>query len=590
MVISLKELLSQTLLAMSAKAVFDNLFAVFMMLGGLAVFMYGMKLLGENLENLAGTSIKKLLGKATSNRFAGIGVGAGVTAIIQSSSATTVMLVGFVNVGLMTLTQAAAVIMGANIGTTITVQLVSLKAFNVLAVVCLVAGIGLFMQMFGRSGKIRLLGVIFISLGMIFIGLEFMSDSMQVFQNNETFMRLFQTLDNPFLLLLVGMVFTALIQSSLAATTILAGFVAVGGAGMGMSLDGALFAILGINIGTCITAVLSAIGANTNAKRTACMHVLFNVVGALVMFVILLFIHDQSWFIKGISLGAVGADGIADPLRQLANFHTLFNVFTTLILIPFLPLLVKLCVLIIPAGKKEREKNKRLQFLDERLLETPAVAISELVNEIDAMAKLAKENLDLSVNALYNGDNSVLDEVKSREEELNYLTKATTEYMIKISAQDISYDDEVFIGSLFHVVSDIERVGDYADNVVNYIKKMERQHVIFTEDALSEIKEMYDTVSRHFELSLKVFVAKDLSGLAEVARVEESIDDLKLKMADNHILRLNNGSCTAEAGAIYLSLASNFERIADHMTNIAFSIRKYTKVKGVVRKQPPAVG
>ena len=193
-----------------------------------------------------------------------------------------------------------------------------------LAVVCLVAGIGLFMQMFGRSGKIRLLGVIFISLGMIFIGLEFMSDSMQVFQNNETFMRLFQTLDNPFLLLLVGMVFTALIQSSLAATTILAGFVAVGGAGMGMSLDGALFAILGINIGTCITAVLSAIGANTNAKRTACMHVLFNVVGALVMFVILLFIHDQSWFIKGISLGAVGADGIADPLRQLANFHTLF--------------------------------------------------------------------------------------------------------------------------------------------------------------------------------------------------------------------------------------------------------------------------
>ena len=587
--ISLQSMLPATLLAATAGGVLESVYAVFMMLGGLAVFMYGMKLLGENLENLAGDKIKKLLGKATSNRFAGIGVGAGVTAIIQSSSATTVMLVGFVNVGLMTLTQAAAVIMGANIGTTITVQIVSLKAFNVTAFVCLIAGAGLFMQLFGKSGKIKLLGVIFISLGMIFIGLEFMSDSMQVFRTNEGFMHLFQTIDNPFLLFLVGLVFTAIIQSSLAATTILGEFVMVGGTAMGMSLEGALFAILGINIGTCITAVLSAIGANTNAKRTACIHVLFNVIGAVVMFVLLLFLRHQDWFMQAISLGAVSPDGSTDTLRQLANFHTIFNVFTTVILIPFLPLLVKLSTIIIPESKKDREKRKRLQFLDERLLETPAVAISELVHEIESMAKLAKENLDLSVGALHHGDKTVLDEVKAREEELNFLTKATTEYMIKIAALDIAYEDEVFIGSMFHVVSDIERVGDYADNVVNYIKKMERQNVEFTEDAFAEIKEMYDTVSEHFDLALRVFVEKDLEGLSEVARIEENIDELKLKMADNHILRLNNGSCSAEAGAIYLSLASNFERIADHMTNIAFSIRKYTKAKGVVKKQSQAV-
>lgn len=346
------------LLAFSAEGFCAGASAVCLTLGGLAVFLYGMTVLSESLRALAGSRMKKLLAKATAGPVAGICAGAGVTALLQSSSATTVMLVGFADAGLLTAAQAASVVMGANIGTTITLQLVSLRAFSVLAAVCLAAGAGLLLRLLGRTERARLAGTALVALGMIFIGLEFMSDSMRTFRDSRTFRLLFRTLDSPVLLLLTGLLFTAVIQSSLAATTVLAGFVAAGEAGAGMSLGGALFAVLGINIGTCVTAVLSAVGAGTEAKRTACMHVLFNTLGALFMFFFLLAAGKSGWFLDMLSLGAMRADGAADPLRQLANFHTLFNVVTTLLLLPFLRALTGLCRRIVPEKEARGTGNR----------------------------------------------------------------------------------------------------------------------------------------------------------------------------------------------------------------------------------------
>lgn len=548
------------------------IYSIFNLLGGLAVFMFGMKLMGDNLERVAGKNMKSLLSKVSNNRLSGVGIGVGVTSIIQSSSATTVMLVGFVNIGLMSLTQAAAVIMGANIGTTVTLQLTSLKnVFDVTAIAGFLAAIGLFVNMFATRNSLKRIGVILIGLGMIFIGLEFMSISMKVFRTPLS--QFFSIIDNPILLILFGMAFTAIIQSSSASTVIVAGFAASGAIG----LESALFAVLGMNIGTCVTALLSSIGTNINARRTAVIHLLFNVCGSIIVAVLFYIIDFNAIYSFLITISGT------DVMRQIANFHTIFNILTTLLLLPFIEILVKLSKMLVKGTDKISEAF-HLYYLDERVLKTPPIAVSQMKKELSNMVGLAKKNLDIAINSLINVSLDKDSEIKKREEEINYLNKAITGFLVKISALDISYEDEKIIGSYFNVVTDIERIGDHADNIQQFTRKMYDEHIIFSDEAKSELRNYAKILDNLYVNTMLVFNERKLSCMAEVNKYEEDADNAKIEMSKAHIRRLNNGNCTAESGAIYLSLATNFERVADHLTNVAESVLTYTKESEIRKK------
>ena len=543
----------------------DIVYSIFNLLGGLAIFMFGMKLMSDNLEGVAGKNMKTLLSKVSNNKLSGVGIGIGVTSIIQSSSATTVMLVGFVNVGLMSLYQAAAVIMGANIGTTVTLQITSLKnIFNVTAIAGFMAAIGLFMYMFTKKNTLKRTGAILIGFGMLFIGLHYMSLSMKEFR--EPLSYFFATIDNPLLLIAFGMIFTGIIQSSSASTVIVAGLAASEAIG----LESALYAVLGMNIGTCVTALLSSIGTNINARRTAFIHLLFNVLGSVIIIIIFYLIDFNVIYSFLLTISG------EDIMRQIANFHTVFNILTTLLLLPFVNLMVKLSIMLVK-GQDKKEEAFHLYYFDERVLATPPIAVSQIKKEITNMVTLAKKNLDMAIDSLIklNIDND--NEIIKREEEINYLNKVITKYLVKISALDISYNDEKIIGSFFNVVTDIERIGDHADNIQKFARKMYKENIIFSEDAIDELKNFANILNNLYDNTMKVFDNKEIKLMAFVNKYEEEADYAKKQMSTSHIQRLNNGSCSAESGAIYLSLATNFERIADHLTNIAESILTYTK-------------
>lgn len=552
-------------------------------LGGITLFMYAMKLLGEGLESLAGSKIKSWLGKATSNSLMGVAVGTGVTALVHSSTAISVMMVGFVNVGLMTLRQAASVIMGANIGTTITLQIISMQDyFNISAIMSLGAAIGLCLMLFSKKSKIKQIGVILIALGMLFIGLDFMESTLGEFKKLEGFSHIFDTLTNPVLLVAAGFAFTAVIQSSTASTIILTGLIASGGGG-GMTILSAFYAILGMNIGTCLTAVLSSIGANVAARRTAFIHLFFNVIGCVLVFIPLLLWGEQIVrFFEIIS-------GATEYTRQIANFHTIYNVLSTVVLLPFIGLQVKLAETIIKDKGVRVKKSEQLSFIDDRILETPSFALSQAVQEIQGMGELAMKNLEQAVDGFIKGETGAADEIKEREIRINFLTRAITEYLVKISSSEISFEDEKRIGTLYHVVSDLERVGDHADNVINYAIKVEQKSIILSQEALSEIAEMFKLVKSHYGYCMKAFVNRNLGLLGTIEVLEDKVDESKAVLADAHIRRLNNGTCSAEAGALFLSIIGNFERVSDHMTNVAYSIRDYTKVKNATVKKIGAV-
>lgn len=549
-------------------------YPVFMMLGGLAVFMFGMKMMGDNLERVAGGKMRRLLGKFTNNKFAGVGVGCAVTCLIQSSSATTVMLVGFVNVGILSLVQAVPIIMGANIGTTITAQIASLSsvggAVNVTAIFALFACVGVFLTMFSAKDGVKRLGMIMAGLGMLFIGLGLMSDSMRGFSEIESVKQGIASIANPFLLVFIGMIFTAVIQSSSAATGILISLVSAGL----MGIDAALFFVLGTNIGTCITAMLASIGTNLNARRTAVIHLLFNVVGTVIIFIPMFFLRTQ----VAVMLQAISGDLLA---RQLANFHTIFNVLSTVLLLPFTKGLVFLSEKLVREKKLTpeqlaKQKGNQLEFLDERFLDTPPIAVAQALKEVTRMGQLASENLEYAVGMLFDYTPEKLEQVNKNEERIDFLNRGITAFLVQISSLDLPNNDEKIIGTLYHVVSDIERIGDYAVNVSEYAEKMQREGIAFSEDARNDVAEMYSKVKLLYRDTMYTFERRDKKMLPEIARREDEIDSLKLLMADNHVARLNKGLCTAESGAIYLSLSSNLERVADHLTNVAYSIRSYT--------------
>ena len=543
--------------------------SLILLLSGVGVFIVGMNMMGEGLEKSAGGGLKRLLAKISNNRFAGVGIGTAVTGIVQSSSATSVMVIGLVNAGVMTLFQAVSIIMGANIGTTVTGLIVALTgeksdgiSFSEIAI--LLAFIGV-MMMFFKKDKVKLLGSILCGLGLIFVGLDIMGDSLKSSKEiTEFFSGLFSAIDFPLLLIVFGALFTAIIQSSSAAT----GVVIVLAGGGAISVDVALFIVLGSNIGTCVTALIACIGTGTNAKRTAFVHFTFNVIGTILFTAVLW--PTKGWFSEILK-------SITDDAQfQIALFHVIFNVTTTIILIPFIKQLVKLAELVIK-DKKATDELK-LKYVDERLLVTPAIAYEQVKKEIGYMASLAKENISASLAQINEPTSEKSDEIFERENVINFTNKALTDFLIKLTSE-ANQTEEKHIGSFFHVINDLERIGDHAKNFAEIGVELIEKELELSQSAKEEISYMSSKVSRMFELALEVFEAHTraeltvvASRLAELSTIEAETDKLKKDYIANHFARLAEGKCVASHSPYYVSIVTRLERVGDHLVNVGYSI------------------
>lgn len=531
-------------------------------LGGFGLFLFGMEYMGEGLQKAAGSKMKNLLGVLTSNPFLGVVVGAAVTAMIQSSSATTVMVVGFVNAGLMSLKQAVGVIMGANIGTTVTAWIVSLGEWTsflkpaVLAPICII--IGVVMINFAKKQHIKHIGQILFGFGGLFLGLDMMSDAAAPLSQLESVKNLFVVLGkNPLLAIIAGTLVTAIIQSSSASVGILQ---ALALAGL-VRWDSAIYIILGQNIGTCITAILSSISATKNGKRAAAIHFLFNFIGSMVFTIIAIcgfkFVFPQ-----------LGEQII--EVTHISVVHTVFNVLNTLLLFPFAGGLVVLAERIIKGNDGDEEGT--LQHLDERILETPSFAVENAVKEVIRMGELAMQNTRLSVEALFDGDEKKIQEVFEREKIINQLQHGINHYLVKLSNATLSAKEHEKVTKLFHTVSDIERVGDHADNLAELAESLIKQEVKFSDKAIKELKDITDIAAQCFSLALKAYEHEDEAIAHKALPLEEKVDVMEAKLRSRHMKRLADNTCNSVAGIIFLDTISNVERISDHATNIAMTI------------------
>lgn len=537
--------------------------SVILLLVGLGVFLLGFKFLGDSIEKLSASKLRALFNKAAGNRFAGVGIGALATAIVQSSSVTTVMVVGFVNAGVMTLMQAAAVIMGANIGTTITGWLVWLNDFNVMTYVMLLTLVGLVMTMVSKSNKVNTAGILVASLGLVFVGLEIMSGSMAGFAENESIKNALQAVTNPILLLLIGMGITAVVQSSSAVTSVLI-VMAQSGLIVGGGGNGILFVVMGTNIGTCITAVISSVGANTNAKRACLYHLLFNVIGTIIF---LPFIWGFSGFYEDVLMKWFGK-----PTTCITFFHTAFNVICTAIYLPFIKYLVKLTEIIIPDGKKKKKNIQSEGFMDKRLLLTPSLAIGQLVKQTTYMAGIAMKSLNAAVESLVTRDDDKIDGVKQDVAKVNELSKEITDYLIEVSAKDISLSDEKLVNILHKDNIDIVRIADIADNITGYTVKSIEGSVIFSDTVKRDIVKLMNLINEQYELVVQIVENNDIVQLKQSDEIEDEIDSDKKRLLDEHIQRMVRGECNAENNSLFVSLVSNLERVGDHLSIMAHSV------------------
>ena len=534
------------------------------LLAGVGVFIVGMNFMSDALEKSAGSGMKRLLEKISNNRFSGVGIGAGVTAIIQSSSATSVMVIGLVNAGVMTLMQATPIIMGANIGTTITGVLVALKNdyFNMAMYLLAFAGV---MMGFFKKEKVKIAGSLCCGLGLIFVGLEVMS-SEQAFGNplvEGMFTDIFQRIDFPLLLIFVGVIFTALIQSSSASTGVVITMV---GAGV-LPLDMALFIVLGANIGTCVTALLASVGANANSKRVAFTHFTFNTIGTAI-FAAIIWIFKEPMVNLLLSLFP-GDDQMSLQMRVSA-FHVIFNVTTTCVLLPFVKQLVK-CSCAVIKDKKETGEKLALKYVDDRLLTTPPIALLQVKKEIEYMITLVEENTRLSFAAIDNGSTEYSETVQNNEEVIDYTNRALTQFLIKLSA-NVEESDEKIIGAYFHVINDLERIGDNAENFHEIGIEMLNKSIKFSDKAYSGITEMRESIMQMFAISKDAFVNLNKEELPELAVLEETVDGKKKALIASHFARLAEGNCSADVSPYYSSIISGLERVADHLVNVGFSI------------------
>ena len=531
----------------------------FSLLGGLALFLYGMQMMSNGLEAAAGNKMKQILEKLTANRFLGVLVGAGITAVIQSSSATTVMVVGFVNSGMMTLQQAVWIIMGANIGTTITGQLIAL---DVGAVAPLLAFLGVALVVFIKKQKVHHYGLIVAGLGILFIGMDMMSSAMMPLRDSEAFISLMTKFSNPFLGILAGAVFTAIIQSSSASVGILQALASSGLIGLG----NAVYVLFGQNIGTCITAILAAIGTNRNAKRTTIIHLMFNIIGT-VIFTTVCILTPLTDLIANITPDNVAA--------QIANMHTLFNIVTTLLLLPFGTYLAKLATKILPEKKDEKVDVMHMEFI--RPMETKrdtqiglsAIAVTSIRKEIHRMMTMAKENVDRSFDAVKEGKTTLLEEVREREEYIDFLNKEISKYISKTLVNESNPRDSRYISALFKVCGNVERIGDHAMNICEYTKMIERQNISFSSEVKREIDEMKKICDQAIdylsEIGQEPGQKEDIKVIEDI---EQKIDDMTEDYRQKQLERMQKGTCSEEGCIIYSEMLTDFERIGDHILNI----------------------
>ncbi len=547
--------------SLSEMGFMDHLTPIIIMLAACGAFLIGFKLLSENMERIAGNSLKKLFNKTSNNQFIGVGIGAGATAVVQSSGVTTVMVVGFVNAGIMTLRQAAGMIMGANIGTTVTAQLASLGSFDFIPLMFIsLLFIGVMMEMFFKSDKVKSIGLALAGLGLVFFGLEIMSDSMKVYSGVQEVKALLASMTNPFLLLLFGIVFTALLQSSSAVTTIIIGMaisgVTIGGAGS----NAVLYLILGSNIGSCVTAMISSIGTSVNARRASMMHLLFNVTGALLFMIMLLIWKDffavtfYTWF--------------PEASTQIAMFHTFFNVVCTLLFLPFTNVLVKVSTWIVREKEHKEKAPWEFVYMDKRFLTTPTVALGQLKKESFRMADMAMESLRIGFEGFINKDLEAVDKVHQNNEQVLKLSEEISNYLVRVSASGISLEDEKGARALHNNIGDISRVAELADNLTKYTRREVKENLTFSEGINEQLQIMHDMLHEQYALVKQIGLENRNELTAQSDALEDKIDNMRRELVAEHITRLSQGKCRPENNTVFINLVCNLERVGDHLSYV----------------------
>lgn len=529
------------------------------MAGGLGLFLFGMELMSDSIEKVAGARLRRILEIFTTNRFMGMIVGIIFTGIIQSSSACTVMVVSFVNSGLMNLYQAAGVILGANIGTTITSQLVS---FNLSKIAPLILLVGVVVMMFTKKEKVRKVAEVVVGFGILFVGLSTMSQAMANMKNEPQVVNLLMSLKNPFLATLMGFALTAIIQSSSVTVSIV---LLLANQDL-LPLPITLYIILGCNIGACATAMLASMTGKKDAKRAALIHLLFNIIGTVIIYIALFVAGDQIVeLIKSIS---------ADNGRFVANAHTLIKIAQVIMLFPFTGWLVKMTYLIVP-GEDQKvgyRESYQLKYIGDKVVFNPATAVVEVVKELERMASLAEENLNRAMNALITLDEEDIEEVYEVEKNINFLNHAITDYLVKINQTTLPIEDLNSLGALFHVVNDIERIGDHAENVADAARQRKEEGVSISKEAQKELGDMLEMVNKIIRYAVEMFAKSDETHMQEIITLEDQVDEKERELQKKHVERLTKGKCSPEAGMIFSDIVSGLERVADHATNIAFAI------------------
>ncbi len=529
------------------------------MAGGLGLFLFGMELMSDSIEKVAGARLRRILEIFTTNRFMGMIVGIIFTGIIQSSSACTVMVVSFVNSGLMNLYQAAGVILGANIGTTITSQLVS---FNLSKIAPLILLVGVVVMMFTKKEKVRKVAEVVVGFGILFVGLSTMSQAMANMKNEPQVVNLLMSLKNPFLATLMGFALTAIIQSSSVTVSIV---LLLANQDL-LPLPITLYIILGCNIGACATAMLASMTGKKDAKRAALIHLLFNIIGTVIIYIALFVAGDQIVeLIKSIS---------ADNGRFVANAHTLIKITQVILLFPFTGWLVKMTYLIVP-GEDQKvgyRESYQLKYIGDKVVFNPATAVVEVIKELERMASLAEENLNRAMNALITLDEEDIEEVYEVEKNINFLNHAITDYLVKINQTTLPIEDLNSLGALFHVVNDIERIGDHAENVADAARQRKEEGISISKEAQKELGDMLEMVNKIIRYAVEMFARSDESHMQEIVTLEDQVDEKERELQKKHVERLTKGECSPEAGMIFSDIVSGLERVADHATNIAFAI------------------
>lgn len=548
--------------------------SILTLIAGVGVFLIACQMLSNSLESVGSNKLKSLFSKASSNRWLGVGIGTVGTAAIQSSSAVTVMVIGFVNAGILSLAQAATVIYGANIGTTVTAQIVALgmsgkSAISTSLMFSTLTGIGAFISLFAKQDMAKKMGGVLTGFGMLFVGLAMMSGAMKEFSQLDSVKVFLSSFQNPIVLVLMGALLTALIQSSSVMTSIALTMVVTGL----VNLEQGIYISMGSNIGTCVSALMACMASGRNAKRAALIHLFFNVSGVIIFLIAGMF---MSMFTGGsLTYGSIfewmfpGA-----PQIQLAMFHTIFNVITVLIVLPLTGALVRLVTAILPDKFEENDTEVlRLHFIDDNMLSTPPVAVEQTKMEIINMAAIANKNFNRALDIICKLDFAKEEKFRHDERQLNFINKKLINFVVRLSELPLSESDHIYLASTYRTVRDLERIGDYAENIVEYAQTMRDTNMKFSDDAIEEVEKIRELINQLYEKVMLAYSNIDFEALGEANALEEKIDELTDAMEDSHIKRLNMGVCGSEAGAQYLSLSSNAERIADHFINVGKVIR-----------------